>query len=101
MSLKFATNGEGIRHVCVRQQPEGWTRLPPLYQCVGYPVAPMPGWFASMLPFSPCVGSITPPLLMALTPVQPALAGKWLQTRGETQHAGGLEEGAGDRHGTR
>ena len=51
----------------------------PTYQCVGYPVAPIPGWLASILPFNPCVGSITPPLLMALMPVHPALAGKWLQ----------------------
>lgn len=48
----------------------------PTYQCVGYPAAPIPGWLASILPFNPCVGSITPPLLMALMPVHPALAGK-------------------------
>lgn len=48
----------------------------PTHQCVGYPVAPIPGWLASILPFNPCVGSITPPLVMALMPVHPALAGK-------------------------
>lgn len=53
----------------------------PTYQCVGYPAAPIPGWLASILPFNPCVGSITPPLLMALMPVHPALAGKWLQNK--------------------
>lgn len=54
------------------------TNLPtlPTFQCVGYPAAPIPGWLASILPFNPCVGSITPPLLMALMPVHPALAGK-------------------------
>lgn len=53
----------------------------PTYQCVGYPAAPIPGWLASILPFNPCVGCITPPLLMALMPVHPALAGKWLQKK--------------------
>lgn len=48
----------------------------PTHQCVGYPVAPIPGWLASILPFNPCVGSITPPLVMVLMPVHPALAGK-------------------------
>lgn len=47
------------------------------YQWVGYPAAPIPGWLAIIVPLSGV--SSTPPLLMALTFVHPALAGIWLQ----------------------
>ncbi|TNN77571.1 hypothetical protein EYF80_012161 [Liparis tanakae] len=65
----------------------------PTYQWVGYPAAPIPGWLASILPFNPCVGSITPPLLMALMPVHPALAVREGGWRGEETEVVGFGEG--------
>lgn len=97
-SYKFQVSWQPAPPPC-----SGWLNWqlapPPGPQWVGYPAVPRPGWLASRLPFSPCaVGSITPPLLSALTPVQPAEAGRWLQEtegvgqRGRGQNRSRLEK---------